>query len=318
MSGIARHASAPIGAPAARVKAARAAPASNRERGRACVRMPIAAARAPASVVKVGTWSVQRCAANRVAVLDRRALFLDGVDDERDLVVDHHVDDVRPAFGDLVDRRHRHARRARAPPPCRASRPAEAELGQHARDLDRARLVGVAHADEHLARSAAASRRRRAALLTNASANVSPTPITSPVDFISGPRIVSTPGNLMNGNTASFTEKYGGTISPRDALLAQRLCRPCSARRSSPAAAGRLRHEGHGARGARVHFEHVHDSPSSCDRELHVHQADDSSSMRHRDRLAAQLVLESRATASTAAASTPSRPSARRPARCAP
>ena len=43
--------------------------------------------------------------------------------------------------------------------------------------------------------------------LTNASANVSPTPITSPVDFISGPRIVSTPGNFVNGNTASFTEK---------------------------------------------------------------------------------------------------------------
>ena len=41
---------------------------------------------------------------------------------------------------------------------------------------------------------------------TNASAKVSPTPITSPVDFISGPRIVSTPGNLMKGNTASFTE----------------------------------------------------------------------------------------------------------------
>ena len=46
--------------------------------------------------------------------------------------------------------------------------------------------------------------------MTNASPKVSPTPITSPVDFISGPRMVSTPGNLTNGNTASFTEKYGG------------------------------------------------------------------------------------------------------------
>jgi len=43
--------------------------------------------------------------------------------------------------------------------------------------------------------------------LRNASANDSPTPMTSPVDFISGPRIVSTPGNLMNGNTASLTAK---------------------------------------------------------------------------------------------------------------
>ena len=37
--------------------------------------------------------------------------------------------------------------------------------------------------------------------------------MTSPVDFISGPKIVSTPGNLINGKTASFTEKNLGTIS---------------------------------------------------------------------------------------------------------
>ena len=37
--------------------------------------------------------------------------------------------------------------------------------------------------------------------------------MTSPVDFISGPRMVSTPGNLINGKTASFTEKNFGTIS---------------------------------------------------------------------------------------------------------
>jgi hypothetical protein len=49
--------------------------------------------------------------------------------------------------------------------------------------------------------------------LTNASAKLSPMPMTSPVDFISGPRMVSTPGNLANGNTASFTEKYGGVTS---------------------------------------------------------------------------------------------------------
>ena len=30
-------------------------------------------------------------------------------------------------------------------------------------------------------------------------------PMTSPVDFISGPRTTSTPGNFTNGKTASFT-----------------------------------------------------------------------------------------------------------------
>jgi hypothetical protein len=38
-------------------------------------------------------------------------------------------------------------------------------------------------------------------------------PMTSPVDFISGPSTVSTPGNLMNGNTGSFTLTCVGTIS---------------------------------------------------------------------------------------------------------
>ncbi|CFL94017.1 Uncharacterised protein [Bordetella pertussis] len=49
--------------------------------------------------------------------------------------------------------------------------------------------------------------------LTKASPKLLPTPMTSPVDFISGPRMVSTPGNLTNGKTASLTLKYGGTTS---------------------------------------------------------------------------------------------------------
>src|SRR5215470_10728279 len=43
--------------------------------------------------------------------------------------------------------------------------------------------------------------------LTYALPNVSSTPMTSPVDFISGPRIVSTPWNLANGKTGDFTKK---------------------------------------------------------------------------------------------------------------
>ena len=46
-----------------------------------------------------------------------------------------------------------------------------------------------------------------------ASSKFSPTPITSPVERISGPKIGSTPWNLANGNTTSLTEKNGGIIS---------------------------------------------------------------------------------------------------------
>src|SRR6185503_8958124 len=50
-----------------------------------------------------------------------------------------------------------------------------------------------------------------------ASPNVRPVPMTSPGDFISGPRIGSASGNLLNGNTDSLTEKYGrlpGIVKP--------------------------------------------------------------------------------------------------------
>ncbi len=49
--------------------------------------------------------------------------------------------------------------------------------------------------------------------LSKAVAKSSPIPITSPVERISGPRIGSTPRNLLNGNTASFTLKCFGIIS---------------------------------------------------------------------------------------------------------
>src|SRR5204862_7518203 len=57
-------------------------------------------------------------------------------------------------------------------------------------------------------------------LLANAIENRSLTPITSPIDRISGPNTISTPENLMNGNTASFTETCAGTGS---------VVTPCSA-----------------------------------------------------------------------------------------
>src|SRR5581483_10028697 len=56
--------------------------------------------------------------------------------------------------------------------------------------------------------------------LANAAPKLASIPITSPVDFISGPSTVSTPGNLMNGKTASLTLTCAGAIS---------RVRPCAA-----------------------------------------------------------------------------------------
>ena len=48
--------------------------------------------------------------------------------------------------------------------------------------------------------------------------------MTSPVDFISGPRIVSTPGNRANGNTGDFTQywfdlQFGREVRTRAAFF---------------------------------------------------------------------------------------------------
>ena len=50
-------------------------------------------------------------------------------------------------------------------------------------------------------------------LLANAMGKLSLTPITSPVDFISGPSTMSMPANLTKGKTASLTENCCGTGS---------------------------------------------------------------------------------------------------------
>src|ERR1700722_4997068 len=48
----------------------------------------------------------------------------------------------------------------------------------------------------------------------NASPKFSPTPITSPVERISGPSAGSTPGNLLNGNRGDFTKGRGAVSLP--------------------------------------------------------------------------------------------------------
>src|SRR6185295_12246027 len=49
--------------------------------------------------------------------------------------------------------------------------------------------------------------------LAKASPKFSPTPITSPVERISGPSVGSTPGNLLNGNTGDLTKNCGTLVA---------------------------------------------------------------------------------------------------------
>ena len=64
-------------------------------------------------------------------------------------------------------------------------------------------------------------------------------PMTSPVDFISGPSSVSTPANLLNGSTDSLTETCVGTISsvkPISSSFRPTITRAASFARDTPMA----------------------------------------------------------------------------------
>src|ERR1035437_506630 len=59
----------------------------------------------------------------------------------------------------------------------------------------------------------------------NASPKLMPTPITSPVERISGPSTGSTPWNLLNGNTGDLT-KTCGTVSEARGLTSSTYTTP--------------------------------------------------------------------------------------------
>ena len=71
-------------------------------------------------------------------------------------------------------------------------------------------LCRLRDADKDLARYVGRTVPAASWLLANAIENRSLTPITSPVLRISGPSTISTPANLRNGNTLSFTETCAG------------------------------------------------------------------------------------------------------------
>ena len=94
-------------------------------------------------------------------------------------------------------------------------------------------------------------------LLANAIENRSLMPITSPVERISGPSTMSTPVNLMNGNTASFTETCDGHRIGGDPLLGERDAGHHLGGDLRRRQTGRLGDERHRAAGAGIHLEHV-------------------------------------------------------------
>ena len=200
---------------------------------------------------------------------------LGGIDDELDFAVLHGVHHVGPPFQYLVDSADRYPfsdKKAAVPPVARIPNPA---LYNFSADVDNMFLVGIPNADEGVAGKRQFDPGPSWAL-AKASAKVSPIPMTSPVDFISGPRMVSTPGNLTKGKTDSFTEICCRHDLFRDPQFPERLARHDPCRDFGQRPAGGLGDEGDGPRGPRVHLkdeDHV-----LLHRELDVHEPPDASS----------------------------------------
>ena len=72
-----------------------------------------------------------------------------------------------------------------------------------------------------------------------AAPNSASMPMTSPVDFISGPSSVSAPANLSNGRTASLTATWvrtGSSVKPTSARVSPAIRRAACAARGAPTA----------------------------------------------------------------------------------
>ena len=176
--------------------------------------------------------------------------------------------------------------------------------------------AGLSRSDTVMNTVPALGRRAPAAAwaLAKAVGKSRPTPMTSPVERISGPSSASEPANRSKGSTASLT----ATWSPRHRVGGQAEVGELRAEHD-PAGhlgqrhPGRLAHERHRPRRAGVGLDHV--ELAAVDGELDVEQADDAEG-RGRCRASARgWRRASRARASAAAARRPSRPSARRPPR---
>ena len=146
----------------------------------------------------------------------------------------------------------------------------------------------------------------------------SPVPMTSPVDFISGPRIGSASGNLANGKTDSLTEKYSGTDRLGYHPARASLFRPWLWPRFWPAAFPLpSKRTVRRTRCARVDLQQI--DYAILNRELDIHQTNDLHSPSPAATWFAGLVLSvSRRIVSPAAMSSRNHQNARRPARYAP
>ena len=223
-----------------------------------------------------------------------------------------------PAFRHLVDLGRLDAVLGQVALGARGRDHLEAERAEQPHRLQDARLVGVAHRDEHGAALAAAACRRRAGSWRRrrCSRGRAPSPRRS-ISFPGRARCRPSP-KRANGNTASLTptcvelrgRSFGSlklaSVSP--AMIARRDL--------GDRQADHLGDERHRARGARVDFEHV--DVAVLDGVLHVHQAADVERQRERaglpfelgDGLGVERMRRQRAGAS--------RRNGCRPPRCAP
>ena len=221
----------------------------------------------------VGDAAVHRLAADGVGLADR-LLALGGVDDQVDLVVLDHVDDVRAALAHLVDAPAGDAGRRRARAPCRSvatsSKPRAISVCASG---TAAGLVAIAHADQ--AHAVARQHHARGALRLR----IGLAEGAAGAHDLAGRLHLRAEDRIGLRELAEREHRFLDRVVRRHALHrarpARASLRPVITRAAILASGtpGRLGHERHGARGARIDLEHVDDAV--LDRELDVHQADD-------------------------------------------
>src|SRR5262249_5609865 len=147
---------------------------------------------------------------------------LGGVENELNPAICDGIDDVGAAFQYLIDSAGGQTLLGQVALGPGGGDDPEAERDQKGNGLEHPRLVGVPDRGRH-----GGGGRPPIWLLAKAMAKLRSMPITSPVDFISGPSTVSTPGKRANGKTASLTPMWsnGAALRPKLASVSPAMIR---------------------------------------------------------------------------------------------
>ena len=206
--------------------------------------------------------------ANGIGILHRAALAVHCIDNQADLAILDHIHDVRATLRHLVYHSHGHARFSHHGSGAARGQHGKAHIAQTLGDVYRTCLVFTTHADEYLARRWQLYPRCQLRFYKGFGKRV------AHAHYFAGGFHFRPKYDIHTRELDERKHRFFDRIIWRNdlfshALLLQRLAHHAARRHFGQRNAGGLGYEGHGARRAGIHFQHIY--RLILNGELHIH-----------------------------------------------